>query len=296
MKILNVLYKICIVLLLYTKLAVSIFVYIRVVVIKNIDIQLYKRGKRGRYAYDQSVLTDSDGQFVINKPSSSYYIHAKSSKTGNIVFHDPVRKGYKSKKYINTSVSFYTDRAIYRPGQLIKFKGVCLRRDPNQDSYEAYSCKKVKVSFKDANYQEIATKSFDANDYGSFSGEFTAPHSGLLGNMQLVARGPNGSKSIRVEEYKRPKFEISLHKPKKQMRLNTMVIMKGEAKTYSGVALSKARVKYRVYRSVNYPYWWRHSRLYSAAQQISHGKVFTNQDGKFEIEFFAKRYVEAKKI
>ncbi|PCJ21600.1 MAG: hypothetical protein COB02_03105 [Candidatus Cloacimonadota bacterium] len=254
----------------------------------NIDIELYKRGKKGRYSYNQTVVSNSEGQFKVSAPNSAYYFYAKSSETGSVIFHDPVRRGYKSTRHFNTNLSIYTDRAIYRPGQLIKFKGVCLRRNPKLDIYKTYECKNVKVSFKDVNYQQIAVKTFNANEYGSFSGEFTAPKSGLMGAMRIMGSSPTGFKSIRVEEYKRPKFEITLNKPKTQMKLNSMVTMSGEAKTYSGVALAKARVKYRVYRSVVYPYWWRSSRQFSGAQQMAHGKVYADEKGKFKIDFFAK--------
>lgn len=263
--------------------------------LQGIDLEVYKRGKRGRYHYDRSIQSDEKGNFTLTGASSNYYIFAKSKETGNVIFHNAVRKGYKNRRVRSNSVSFYTDRAIYRPGQLIKFKGVCLQRDPNLDNYKTYACSNVKVSFKDANHQTILTKTFDANEYGSFSGEFTAPKSGLMGSMQFQSSNPHGYKSIRVEEYKRPKFEISLKKPTEQMKLNSIVSMKGEAKTYSGVALANARVKYRVYRTVNYPYWWRYSRIAGGDTQMSHGKVFSDENGKFKIDFFAKPDLRVKK-
>lgn len=256
--------------------------------LKNIDLEVYRRGNRGHYRYDRSLQTNEKGHFELTNPNSSYYIYAKSKQTGNVIFHNNVRKGYKNRRHRSQSISFYTDRAIYRPGQLIKFKGICLQRDPNLDTYETYTCSNVKVSFKDANYQTIITKSFDANEFGSFSGEFTAPKSGLMGAMRIQSSSPGGSKSIRVEEYKRPKFEITLNKPSEQMKLDSVVTMKGSAKTFSGVPLNNAKVKYRVYRTVNYPYWWRYARVNSGSTQMSHGKVLSDENGDFKIDFYAK--------
>ena len=102
---------------------------------------------------------------------------------------------------------FFTDRAIYRPGQTIQYKGICLRVNQETDNYELLPRRELTVVFADPNGQEIARQQQRCNDYGSFTGSFTAPRDRLMGSMQIhVAPGPAGSTHFNVEEYKRPKF------------------------------------------------------------------------------------------
>ena len=188
---------------------------------------------------------------------------------------------------------FFTDRALYRPGQIVQYKGICLRVDAAQDNYAVLAGQKVSVVFSDPNGKEIARAEHQCNDYGSFSGSFTAPRDRLPGRMQIsVASGPSGSASCNVEEYKRPKFQVTLDAPKSAARLNGTVSLQGKAESYNGAAVDGALVKYRVVREVRWPYWfgwysWRAPRA-QGSQEIAHGTAQTDQDGRFTIEFSAK--------
>ena len=113
------------------------------------------------------------------------------------------------------------------------------------------------VVFNDTNGKEVARQQQRANDYGSFAGSFTAPRDRLMGEMSLLAQGrAQGAASFRVEEYKRPKFEVTLEAPKTAAKLNEPVSLTGHATAYTGAAVDSAEVKYRVVREVRMPWWW----------------------------------------
>ncbi len=188
---------------------------------------------------------------------------------------------------------FFTDRALYRPGQAIQYKGICLRVDPSGDNYAVLPGQPLTVVFTDPNGKEIAKAEHQCNDYGSFSGSFIAPRDRLMGWMQIrVAAGPDGATGISVEEYKRPKFRVELEAPKTAARLQGKVNLQGKAESYTGAAVDGALVKWRVVRQVRWPYWWgwhwRPTPRVQGSQEIAHGTSRTETDGTFKIEFTAK--------
>jgi len=189
---------------------------------------------------------------------------------------------------------FFTDRSLYRPGQTVQYKGICLRVDSAKDNYDVLEGRKLTVVFSDPNGKEIAKAEHQCNDYGSFSGSFTAPRDRVMGRMTInVPNGPFGQASFNVEEYKRPKFQVTLDAPKTAAKLNDTVSLQGKAESYTGAAVDGALVKYRVVREVRWPYWWgwyswRAPRVQQGSQEIVHGTARTQTDGTFKIEFTAK--------
>ena len=150
------------------------------------------------------------------------------------------------------------DRALYRPGQTIQYKGISLELNQEKNNYRVLAGQRLTVVFNDVNGQEIARAQHQCNDYGSFSGSFTAPRDRLPGAMSLqVIDGPQGSAMVRVEEYKRPKFQVTLAAPASAPRLNDGVIVSGKAESYTGAPVDGAEVSYRVVREVQWPVWRR---------------------------------------
>lgn len=188
---------------------------------------------------------------------------------------------------------FFTDRALYRPGQTIQYKGIVLRVDSAKDNYETLAGRKVSLVFDDVNGKEIARAEHRANDYGSFSGSFTAPRDRLPGMMTIrVTSGGQGATPVRVEEYKRPKFQVALEAPKTAAKLGEKVQLSGKAESYTGAAVDGATVKYRVVREVRWPRWWGWYHWGpppgQGSQEIAHGTLRTGSDGAFQIAFAAK--------
>ncbi|MCZ2140516.1 MAG: alpha-2-macroglobulin, partial [Bacteroidia bacterium] len=181
----------------------------------------------------------------------------------------------------------FTDRSIYRPEQTIYFKGIVLQTNPS-DKKQVLANFKTKIILKDANYNEVQKLDVVTNEYGSFTGSFKAPV-GLLNGMFTLST-PNGSQTIQIEEYKRPKFEVSFDTITASYKLNETIQIKGKAIAYAGNAIDGAQVSYRVYRNARFPYYWCYYRWglpQSPQKEITHGKTTTSADGSFAISFDA---------
>lgn len=183
---------------------------------------------------------------------------------------------------------FFLDRAIYRPGQTIYFKGLVINTDgKNPQIKTRYP---VSVTLYDVNHQEVATLNLITNEYGTFNGVFTAPSSGLTGNMTIVNTDGSGDANFSVEEYKRPKFEVGFNPVTASFRLNDQIKAEGFARAYSGANIDGATVKYRVVRTANFPFWWWYRWGWnptSPDMEIVNGTTTTDAEGKFVIDFQA---------
>ncbi|MBN1953142.1 MAG: hypothetical protein JW801_18195 [Bacteroidales bacterium] len=188
----------------------------------------------------------------------------------------------------HTQTVFFTDRSIYRPGQTVYFKGLVFRQDGLTNTI--VTNQNFRVAFYDVNNQEIASKELTTNEYGTFNGTFTCPASGLMGRMQIQMSNGSGSVTISVEEYKRPKFEVSFDPVKGSFRLEDTLAVKGKATAYSGANIDGAKVKFRVVRKARFPYWWWCWYGYypsSPEIEITNGYTQTDENGAFTIDFIA---------
>ena len=240
-------------------------------------------------------VSDKDG-FIHPHLTKDKFFTAKFIKGEDVLNSDDGFNEYKNerdtKSYIQTY--FFLDRAIYRPGQTIYFKGIVVEEQNGNVNGNAtlhiIVGKKIEVTFYDANRQKISSLSLTTNEFGSINGNFTAPSSGLLGEMN-IASDKEGSKYFRVEEYKRPKFETKIEPLTGTYTLGQPATIKGTAKAFAGSNVDNAQVKYRVVRNVRFPYWydyyWRPSWHNSAPVEIAHGETKTDADGKFSIDFEA---------
>ncbi|MFM7072051.1 MAG: alpha-2-macroglobulin family protein, partial [Planctomycetota bacterium] len=190
---------------------------------------------------------------------------------------------------------FFTDRSIYRPGQTIQYKGVSVFADQQADKYASYANQPVTVALVDVNGKEVERQVHRTNAFGSTSGSFTAPRDRLLGAMRItVVEGrAAGDAVVRVEEYKRPKFQVALEAPAEPARLAREVSLQGKATAYTGAAIDNAKVKWRVVRRVRFPDWWIWRCWWmppqpDRSQEIAHGTAVTDAGGAFTIKFLAK--------
>lgn len=192
----------------------------------------------------------------------------------------------------------FTDRSIYRPGQTVYYKGIVVKNSVtgyyNTTTQGVAANESELVILKDANWQDIEKVFVTTNEYGSFSGSFTLPTSGLNGTFRIQCN--HGSASIQVEEYKRPTFEVEMAQPKEQFRTDQEVEVSGTVKAYAGYAIGGATVKYHVERTASFP-WWRCWWWYpsSPTQEIASGEVTTDEEGNFRIQFTALPDLEAQR-
>jgi uncharacterized protein YfaS (alpha-2-macroglobulin family) len=181
----------------------------------------------------------------------------------------------------------YTDRAIYRPGQTVYFKSIVLE-SINNKNHQLKTNYPVTVTLYDVNYQKVSSLELNTNEYGTVSGSFIAPQNGLNGQMRIT--DGHGNAYVSVEDYKRPKFETDFTPVKGSYKLNDDVNVTGIAKAYAGNVIDGAKVKYRVVRNVNYPYWYWWYRPYyrgSSETEITNGETVTNDTGAYVIKFKA---------
>ncbi len=250
---------------------------------------------QGNRITDPILTTDQNGCFSLEPVSEQFYWFRARHRgqevatAENLWYYDDSEASPPS-PYAKTV--FFTDRTLYRPGQTVQYKGICLWVDRAEDNYKVLKDEPLTVIFEDANGKEVARRQHRANDYGSFAGSFTVPRDRLMGRMSLKASGrAPGQGRFHVEEYKRPRFEVVLDAPQSAVKLNETVVLVGHAMNYSGAAVDGAQVKYRVVREVRMPWWWGWGwgGLPSRpGQEIAHGITRTATDGSFKIEFDAR--------
>jgi len=258
------------------------------------EISVWHLDNNGNRVADPKLATDENGFFSLKPAQNRGYLfrarhNGRELATAQDLWWYPWNE--RDAQRPGAATVFFTDRGIYRPGQTIQYKGLCLWADPAQDNYETLKGEEVTVVFNDTNGKEVARQKQRANDYGSFAGSFTAPRDRLMGEMFLQAQGrAQGAAGFRVEEYKRPKFDATLDAPKTAAKLNETVSLTGHATAYTGAAVDGAEVKYRIVRDVRMPWWWGwwYRGPQSESQEIAHGSARTQTDGSFKIEFNAK--------
>jgi uncharacterized protein YfaS (alpha-2-macroglobulin family) len=268
--------------------------------VKNATVTLYglKDYNHKNYEVVSSAKSDDNGCYSFGdiKQGSFYQlrVHAKDEKGSEFLDAADLYVYHRYPEERRMHTVFYTDRAIYRPGQMVQFKTLVLDVDKEGNNYRVVPGQKISVYFKDANYQEVSRMELTTNDFGSASGTFNAPTDRLTGAMTVGCDSPQGAGSFRVEEYKRPKFIVNLSLPKESFRLNEEVSLTGEAQSYAGAPVDGAKVSYRIVREVRMPYWWgfffrRGAVIFrgSRSQEISHGTAKTDTSGKFTISFKA---------
>ena len=263
--------------------------------IADADVQIWVRQRNNHFAAGNKVKTDKNGVYNFNTDANfGYLLQASHNGQMLVTAHDYYSNRYDNNPRPYNHTVFFTDRSLYRPGQIVSYKGICVHVDQNGDSYKTLANQDVVVVFADPNNKEIARQNHKANEYGSFSGSFTAPRDRLMGRMTIRVEGnPHGQTALNVEEYKRPKFQVTVESPKTAAKLNAQVQLSGKATAYTGAAIGGAKVRYRVVRETRYPdwwgccYWWR-PMPQTPAQEIAHGFATTEADGTFPIQFFAR--------
>ena len=247
--------------------------------------RVYTTTKTGEYQ------SDENGFFSIPAPEkrgTHTNLYLRIQAKGDLLITKPFYL-YPAKTQRSRTVEqtrFFTDRAIYRPGQIIYYKGIMLER--TGDSSSLKTGKSTHVTFTNVNGQKISTQTFMTDSYGAFNGSFIAPTGVLLGNMRIF--NESGSITVSVEEYKRPTFEVLFNPVEGNYKLGEQVKVTGKAIGYAGNGIDAGSVSYRVVRTANYPFWnrmWYYPHPNSPEIEITHGALTTKPDGTFSISFDA---------
>ena len=181
----------------------------------------------------------------------------------------------------------YTDRSIYRPGQTVFFKGLLITRDYKTKKFKPAAGQKLTIFLNDANGKHIDSLAVTANAYGSVHGSFNLPKNGLNGEFSLDDSKTDDDVSFSVEEYKRPRFDIAFDSLKGSYRFGDSISISGIARAYAGNAIAGAQLSYRIYRSLDMPYYARQYKPYRREKEVGHGTGYTDSEGKFRFRFLA---------
>lgn len=238
---------------------------------------------------DSEVNTNAEGRYQFPKVKNGNFVYRAKLKNDAILGAG----GYAYSRSVDKPIQkihLFTDRAIYRPGQTVRFKGIATYYDRTKNDYHTVTDKEFTVVFKDANNKEIAQSKFRSNGFGSFQGSFTAPTDRVLGRAYLQCS--NDTVQLLVEEYKRPKFSVEVGTAKAPPRLGEKVTVVAKATAYTGAAIDGAKVKWHVTRQARWPIWarycWWFGSMPNDAKQIAHGTAVTTANGEVEITFVAE--------
>lgn len=246
--------------------------------------RLYVR-KSGKQA--GVVTCDANGETVIdNSDYYNTYLRAVTDSDSYMPYVSVWNNfGYYDADYDGCSVSIYTDRKIYRPGQTIHVAAVA--RNINGLKQTAAAGMTFRLSLKDANAKVVAEKGVTTDAYGTASADFTLPQGGLTGMFSVVTESHiGGYASVRVEEYKRPTFKVEFDKVEEQYANGDTLSVTGRAMAYSGVPVQGAKVKYAVRRAK--ALWWSYGYLgggYGDGNAVlAEGEAVTDASGEFKID------------
>lgn len=243
-----------------------------------------------------TVTTGPDGSFAVAGDNAGYLLLRASKGDESAQTWNGVWKGNERERDLKPEarIAFFSDRALYRPGQQVQYKGVYFVVDRQDGRGQTVDGKGFTVRFKDAAGQVIAEQAVKSNDYGSFSGSFTVPRDRGTGTMTIEVE-KLGTLSVHVEEYKRPTFDVSLEPAAPDARLGSVVSLGGRAETFSGAPVSGAKVVWRVSREASLADPWSPQTSPGGGQEMARGVATSDGDGRFSVTFFAKGELRAKK-
>ena len=237
------------------------------------------------------AMSDADG-FVSAEAGNNRNFEVVFTKDNERLNSENAYSSYRYSVHgaMSMQTHFFLDRAIYRPGQTVYFKGLVLATD-TKNMPDIMADFPVTVTLRDANNQEVAKQEFKTNRYGTFQGSFQAPEGGLLGWMTLQSSVSSQGRNFLVEEYKRPRFEVVMAPIEEKVAFGDTITVKGKAQAYAGSAVDGAMVQYRVVRQVFYPWrwgWgWPGGFLNEDEMELANGETATDENGEFSVTFTA---------
>ena len=235
-----------------------------------------KKDKRTVHA---RLTTDSNGEAYFKNVDGNILISTSNDKFTPAKGIYLSRDRYYEKKDNETKYQVYTDRALYRPGQKVHASAISYTVKKGLDASVPGKSMELKFVLSDANWKQVAEQKVTTDEYGTASVDFELPKEGKTGQYSISVNG-TASEYFRVEEYKRPTFEITFPKVNEKYNWGDTVVVKASAKTYAGVPVQGAKVEYQVTRR-NQLWWWGAG---SAGQLVKTDSCVTREDGTFDVE------------
>jgi len=264
---------------------------------ENLEIIEFVRGKP---IVRHSVKTDASGNFQIPNSDNKEYYRNFLVKNGsnytmiNVYGYD---NGNRNKSENQESAQIFLDRKIYRPGQIVYFKVIATGINGETQKVKTLEKIPLNITLNDVNGEELQTLKLTTNEFGSVNGSFTLPKNKLNGNFNIEVDNDDdnsgyhisGYTDFNVEEYKRPKFEVTFDLIKDEYKYGQTIELKGKAMMFSGIPLSNSTVNYEIKKqNIRWRYFWWYPRGNDNENSIL-GDVKTNEKGEFTIKIELKK-------
>ena len=252
--------------------------------ISGAKIELYDqrydfKTKKDKRTVHARLTTDENGEAYFKNVDGEVLISTNNDKFMPAKYIYLSRTRYYEQKDNETKYQVYTDRSIYRPGQKVHATAISYIVKKGLDANVPGKSKELKFILRDANLKQVAEQKATTDEYGTASVDFELPQGGQTG-MYHVSVNDQANRFFRVEEYKRPTFEITFPKVNEKYTWGDTVVVKASAKTYAGVPVQGAKVEYQVTRR-NQLWWWGAG---SAGQLVKTDSCVTREDGTFDVE------------
>ena len=252
--------------------------------IAGAKIELYDqrydfKTKKDKRIVHARLTTDENGEAYFKNVDGEVLISTNNDKFMPAKYIYLSRTRYYEKKDNETKYQVYTDRALYRPGQKVHASAISYTVKKGLDASVPGKSMELKFVLSDANWKQVAEQKVTTDEYGTASVDFELPKEGKTGQYSISVNG-TASEYFRVEEYKRPTFEITFPKVNEKYNWGDTVVVKASAKTYAGVPVQGAKVEYQVTRR-NQLWWWGAG---SAGQLVKTDSCVTREDGTFDVE------------
>ena len=265
------------------------------VALANVKAEVFEqeyqsRNRKREWVLRKTLMSDIDGRVKFDGESRNFTFKiVNGDDILDLREYHHINRGRGSRNH--TQISLFTDRAIYRPGQSVYFKGLLTTYSDNQVPSISTN-QQVKLIWKDANRQVISEQQLNSDDYGAFDGVLKIPSNGLNGQyqVQLATNEGRSSHSIRVEEYKRPKLLAKMDTLDTSPILGDTIKFYGKVQSYSGSNIQNAKVSYRVERK-EFAWFYRssyHIHQRNPAEQVIYGSTETNHHGQFSFDIPTK--------
>lgn len=247
-------------------------------------IELYDRRydfktKKNKRTVHARLTTDEIGEAYFKNVDGNVLISTNNDKftpAKNIYLS---RTRYYERKDDKIKHQLFTDRSIYRPGQTVHTSAISYIVKKGLDASVPGKSMELNFILRDPNWKQVAEQKATTDEYGTASVDFELPKEGQTGLYSISVNGTE-TKYVRVEEYKRPTFEITFPKVNEKYNWGDTVVVKASAKTYAGIPVQGAKVTYQVTRR-NQLWWWGAG---STGQLIKTDSCVTREDGTFDVE------------
>lgn len=237
-----------------------------------------KTGKWKRLVHAR-LTTDENGEVYFKNVDGNVLISTSNDKFTPAKDIYLSRTRYYEQKDDKIKHQLFTDRSIYRPGQTVHASAISYIVKKGLDASVPGKSMELNFILRDANGKQVAEQKATTDEYGTASVDFELPKEGQTG-LYFISVNGTVTKYVRVEEYKRPTFEITFPKVNEKYNWGDTVVVKATAKTYSGVPVQGAKVEYQVTRR-NQLWWWGAG---SAGQLVKTDSCVTREDGTFDVE------------